>query len=190
MLPARATPWHNGTNFGKAFETQLANLLGMYGLIFIDPLAVGIKALAAPVYVDAVAKGGEIVAAIRQRDSQLAADGFHSQVVVEDDYFPFFWISDDGRRLALRRVGDRVYKAKDGGREFTRAELIELATREPHRLSPGVMLRPVVQDHLLPTACVRQAQIFPVHSRCGCIPYPRFLHWPDSYLCFLAGKVS
>jgi len=145
--------WHNGTNFGKAFETQLANLLGMYGLIFIDPLAVGIKALAAPVYVDAVAKGGEIVAAIRQRDSQLAADGFHSQVVVEDDYFPFFWISDDGRRLALRRVGDGVYKAKDDGREFTRAELIELASREPHKLSPGVMLRPVVQDHLLPTAC-------------------------------------
>jgi len=55
--------------------------------------------------------------------------------------------------LALRRVGDGVYKAKDDGREFTRAELIELATREPHRLSPGVMLRPVVQDHLLPTAC-------------------------------------
>jgi uncharacterized protein YllA (UPF0747 family) len=125
----------------------------MHGLIFIDPLAVGIKALAAPVYVDAVAKGGEIVAAIRQRDSQLAADGFHSQVVVEDDYFPFFWISDDGRRLALRRVVTGFTRRRTVAESSRGPELIELATREPHRLSPGVMLRPVVQDHLLPTAC-------------------------------------
>jgi len=145
--------WHEDTDFGKAFQTELAGLLRKHGLIFIDPMAQGIKELAAPIHADAIAKGDEVVAAIRERDLQLAADGFHSQVVVEEDYFPFFWISDDGRRLALRRVGDGVYKAKDGLVEFTRAELLEIATDEPHRLSPGVMLRPVVQDYLLPTAC-------------------------------------
>jgi bacillithiol biosynthesis cysteine-adding enzyme BshC len=148
-----AGAWHQGTDFGHAFQTELAGLLGKHGLIFIDPMADGIKTLAAPIYSDAIARGDQIVAAIRERDSQLAADGYHSQVVVEEDYFPFFWLSDDGRRLALRRVGNGVYRAKDNGREFTRAELAEMAANEPQRLSPGVMLRPVVQDHLLPTAC-------------------------------------
>ncbi|MBK8305215.1 MAG: bacillithiol biosynthesis BshC [Chloracidobacterium sp.] len=37
--------------------------------------------------------------------------------------------------------------------ELTRDDLIEFATNEPQRLSPGVMLRPVVQDYLLPTVC-------------------------------------
>lgn len=147
------TAWHDGTHFGKAFQTELAELLKKYGVIFVDPMVEGIKALAAPIYAAAVEKGEGIVTAIRERDKQLAADGFSSQVVVEKDYFPFFWISDDGRRLALRRAGDDVYKAKDGGREFTLTELSEMATNEPPRLSPGVMLRPVVQDYLLPAVC-------------------------------------
>jgi uncharacterized protein YllA (UPF0747 family) len=37
--------------------------------------------------------------------------------------------------------------------KFTRDELAHIAENEPERLSPGVMLRPVVQDYLFPTIC-------------------------------------
>jgi len=95
----------------------------------------------------------QIVSAIRERSRVFAADGFHSQVLVEEDYFPFFWLNDEGRRVALRKIRADGYRAKGSTQEFTLAELREIAANEPRRLSPGVMLRPVVQDYLLPTVC-------------------------------------
>ena len=104
--------WHEGTYFGQAFQVELAGLLGKYGIVFIDPLADGIKKLAAPIYAEAVNKSDEIVAAIRERDGQLAADGFHSQVLVEEDYFPLFWHADDGRRLVCDELGTAYIKRR------------------------------------------------------------------------------
>lgn len=145
--------WCEGNGFGDAFIKTLAILLSDFGLIVIDPLHSDIKALSAPIYVDAIEKSDEIVQRIRERSQQLEIEGYQAQVLVENDYFPFFWQDDDGRRVALKKVGTSIYRVKDDKREFTVAELQGIARNEPHCLSPGVMLRPVVQDYLLPTIC-------------------------------------
>ena len=145
--------WQAGTGFGDAFIRTLAILFADLGLVFIDPMHPAIKQLSSPIYVEAIDKSARIVSGIIDRSSQLVKEGYHAQVLVEEDHIPFFWLDDEGRRLALRKVGADRYKAKGGTREFTRAELRELAANEPQRLSPGVMFRPVVQDYLLPTVC-------------------------------------
>lgn len=145
--------WSEGTLFGTAFAKNLAGILADYGLIYIDPMNERLKALAAPVYVEAIEKTAEIVAGIRQRSSELVNEGYHAQVLVEDDYFPLFWHTDGGQRTALRKVGNNLYGAKDEKCEFTLSELAAIGKDDPGRFSPGVMLRPVVQDYLLPTAC-------------------------------------
>ena len=142
-----------GNGFGDAFIKTLASVFADFGLVFIDPMHHGIKALSSPVYVYAIEKSDEIVRAIRERSRQLETEGFHSQVLVEDDYFPLFWHDDSGQRRALRKSKDGVYRVKEAKREFTRDELMQIARDEPQRLSPGVLLRPVVQDYLLPTVC-------------------------------------
>jgi Uncharacterized protein conserved in bacteria len=53
----------------------------------------------------------------------------------------------------LKKPAAGTYRAKDMDREFTLAELAEIAEREPERFSPSVVLRSVVQDYLLPTVC-------------------------------------
>lgn len=145
--------WRGHVEFSAAFERSLLQLLGKFGLIVVDPLDPAIKQLCAPIYVEAIAKAATIVDAIRQRSSALVSDGYHAQVLVEEDYFPLFWHDDAGHRLALRKVGESIYRVKGDKREFTLGELSEMAAREPERFSPGVMLRPVVQDYLLPTLC-------------------------------------
>ena len=145
--------WSEGTAFGTAFLKNLAKILGKYGLIVVDPMHAGLKSLASPIYVDAIEKSAEIVANIRRKSRELEADGFHAQVLVEDDYFPLFRHDDKGRRISLRKTGEDVYIAKDEKRKFNLAELAAIAKAEPQRFSPGVMLRPVVQDYLLPTVC-------------------------------------
>lgn len=145
--------WSSGELFGDAFAKTLASILSRYGIIFIDPLNAGIKRLSAPIYDAAIKNVDELVANVVQRSSDLVNAGYHAQVLVEDDYFPLFWHGDNGKRTSLRKSGEGKYRAKASDREFTVNELREIAMSEPSRLSPGVMLRPVVQDHLLPTAC-------------------------------------
>lgn len=153
VLQVLRTAYSAEDDFGSAFGKALAALFSNYGLVVIDPLDKKIKQLAAPIYKQVITRSDEIVAAIREQDRSLQADGFHSQVLVESDYFPLFWHDDEGRRSALRKVGDRLYRVKGGKRKFTSADLERIASEEPQRLSPGVMLRSVVQDHLLPSVC-------------------------------------
>lgn len=147
------TSWSAGTSFGDAFAKTLSVLLERYGLVFIDPLDETVKALSAPIYADAVSRSDAIVDAVIGKSRELASDGYHAQVLVEADYFPLFWHDNDGKRIALRKVRDGLYRTKGDAAEFTLSELEDFAKNEPQRFSPGVMLRPVVQDFLLPTIC-------------------------------------
>jgi uncharacterized protein YllA (UPF0747 family) len=63
-----------------------------------------------------------------------------------------FWHDADGVRRSLKRNGDELVVT--GAREqIDRSAIMSAAEDRPERLSPGVMLRPVVQDYLLPTLC-------------------------------------
>ena len=148
-----AKAWSPGASYATAFARSITWLLGNYGLVIIDPQHEGMKLLSSRIYCAAIEKSSEINAAIRDRTADLVASGYHGQVLVEQDHFPLFWHTDKGRRVALRKTGDGVYRSKDEGREFTVGELVGLAAKEPQRFSPGVVLRPVVQDFLLPTIC-------------------------------------
>lgn len=143
----------DGSDLGFAFGKLLTRILGRFGLVIVDPLEQDIKQLSAPIYADAVSHGQEMVQALTHRSSELVDAGYHAQVLVEDDYYPLFWHTDDGRRTALRLKDNGTIQVKGGTTTFTVDELIETANASPERLSPGVMLRPVVQDHLFPTLC-------------------------------------
>ena len=142
-----------GETYGTAFRRLIASLLGDNGLVVIDPLNHTIKKLASPIYAAAIEHSDEIVRAIGERGRELKQAGYSAQVLVEEDYFPLFWHDEQGRRLALRRTGDGTFRVKGERRQVHRDELLDLAKSDPQRLSPGVMLRPVVQDYLLPTLC-------------------------------------
>ncbi|MBS1792249.1 MAG: bacillithiol biosynthesis cysteine-adding enzyme BshC [Acidobacteria bacterium] len=145
--------WSPETYFGDAFAKLLLKLFGKYGLIILCPLDPRLKRLAAPVYVEAIEKSAEIVAALRKRSDELVAAGYHAQVHVAEDYFPLFWQASDKTRNALKKSEGGTFHTKDHSREFTLGELAEIARREPTRFSPSVVLRSVVQDYILPTVC-------------------------------------
>lgn len=148
-----AGSYASGGDYGTSFSRLLMSLLGSYGLVVVDPLDETLKQLVTPIYYSALEAADEIVTAIRQRSETLEAAGYHAQVRVEEEYFPFFWHDDSGRRLALRRLGDGKYRVKGEKIAFTREDLLSACRSDPSRFSPGVMLRPVVQDFLLPTLC-------------------------------------
>jgi bacillithiol biosynthesis cysteine-adding enzyme BshC len=145
--------WKPGIKIGKAFCSHIQKLFHAYGLIVVDPMDPRLKELAAPIYTEAVRRGPEAVDALIARSAELKTDGFEPQVLVTSDYFPLFYHTDDGVRRSVRRKQDGAYKVADTKLEFSIDELSRVASDEPERLSPGVMLRPVVQDYLFPTIC-------------------------------------
>jgi len=143
-----------GHGFGDGFARLLTALTAKYGLIFLDPLDVELKKLAAPLYASAARLATEIASAITNRSRELEEAGYHAQVTALENSFPLFLHDENGARRALSRNENGKYRPKTSARdspEYSGDELAALASREPERFSPNVTLRAVVQDHLLPT---------------------------------------
>jgi len=141
-LRAAYTP---ADTYASAFGKLLARLFAGRGLILLDPHEPAIAALAAPVMQEALRQNSALVSALVRRGKDLEHAGFHAQVKVGESATLMF-VKLDGRRISLR-VRNSAFQA--GSRPFPLDELLALP---PGRLSPSALLRPVVQDALLPTA--------------------------------------
>ncbi|HWY48874.1 MAG TPA: bacillithiol biosynthesis cysteine-adding enzyme BshC [Bryobacteraceae bacterium] len=138
-----AESYRPGTSFGAAFQALIERLLSKHGLLFVDPLDESIRRMAAPLLRDALRDGVQLQAKLMQRNQELEAAGYHAQVHVEAKTSLAFLLEGE-RRVTLRRQnGD--YASKD--RRYSVSELIDRA----EQLSPNALLRPVVQDYVLPT---------------------------------------
>ena len=133
-----------GRTMGEAFRLLLQRILSGSGLVFLDPLDPAIRELAAPLLRSALERGGELSEALLTRNRELEEAGYHAQVRFEPQTSLFFRLVG-GRRLQLRRNGDGYLQ---GQVPVSMAELLE----QPTALSPNALLRPVMQDYLLPTA--------------------------------------
>jgi bacillithiol biosynthesis cysteine-adding enzyme BshC len=131
-----------GRTMGQAFGDLLRRLLARFDIPQLDPMLPAFRELAAPVLRKAVELAPELTAAMLDRNRELVEAGYHAQVHVEPQT-AFFFLLEDGKRLALRRNGDEY---RVNGRSFTSAELAARAAE----LSPNALLRPVVQDSILP----------------------------------------
>ena len=132
-----------GNTMGKAFGELLRRLLGKFDILHLDPMLPAFRALAAPALASAVRAAGDLTDGVLARNRELAAAGYHAQVHVED-HTSFVFLLENGKRLALRRTGDEYVH---NSRRFTSQELIDRAAS----LSPNAILRPVIQDSMLPT---------------------------------------
>ena len=121
-----------GATFGSAFARLLQRLLP--GLLCLDPLDPALRRLAAPLLGQAVEAAPQLAARLAERSRQLTAAGYHTQVHLEE-HTSLVFLLENGRRLALDRR-DAGYSA---------------LSNRPEQLSPNALLRPVVQDYMLPT---------------------------------------
>jgi len=139
-----AEAYADGETLGSAFAKLLRRILRGQDLLLFDPMHPASRRLAAPLLADAVRAMPDLTARLVERGRELAAAGYHSQVLIEGPTSLVFLL-EDGRRLGLRRNGDE-FQTPDGRRISSH----ELAARA-ESLSPNALLRPVVQDSMLPT---------------------------------------
>ncbi|MCC7174842.1 MAG: bacillithiol biosynthesis cysteine-adding enzyme BshC [Bryobacterales bacterium] len=121
-----------GRSYGAAFHALLSRLLSAYGVLFLDPLRPALRRLPAPLLAGALKKIPGLVRQVIARSLELEARGYHAQVRV-DETSSLLFVLEDGRRLPLR-LGNGA--AAEGP--------------APERLSPNALLRPVVQNYIMP----------------------------------------
>lgn len=132
-----------GRTLGQAFGELLRDLLRPFDILQIDPMAPAVREVAAPTIRAALAQGPALKRLVVERNRELTEGGYHAQVHVDDET-SFFFLLENGRRVTLHRQnGDYVSPT----RRFTPQELMDRA----EHVSPNALLRPVVQDSILPT---------------------------------------
>lgn len=141
-----------GTAFGKLF----ARLFAEQGLILLDPLDARLHRAAGNILKRAAEERDELNDALLARGKELDKAGFASQVKVTAKSTLLFSLgtgaagsAHDGARRAIGLSGG---KFASGETSWSREELVGAVEGAPEKFSPNALLRPVLQDFLLPTA--------------------------------------
>lgn len=137
-----------GETFGSAFAKLFARIFGDFGVILLDGADPALDQICAPLYREVVERAPDLNRELLERDHVLQAAGYHQQVRVTDTSTPLFLIRD-GRRIPLHAQSSGSFIA--GQSELSQRDLLDLAQSSPQSFSPNVLLRPVMQDYLLPT---------------------------------------
>ncbi len=138
-----------GNSLARAFGESLAEVLGPLGIACFDPTAPAAKAAAAPTVLAAIHRAADLDRRLVARAADLEAQGQGPGVKVGDGATLGFLDGPGGRdRLVLDPAG---FRTRRGGEVISAAELDRIGREEPTRLSPNVLLRPVVESAILPT---------------------------------------
>jgi bacillithiol biosynthesis cysteine-adding enzyme BshC len=148
VLETLRNAYRPGAGMAEAFGRWLEAVLGPRGLIVYDAADPSAKPLAAGVFAQEIEHAGETSKLAAEAGAALEARGYHTQVAPNADGVCVFHLNR--LREPVRRSGDAFLV---GDRTTPRAELLAAAREHPQQFSPNVLLRPIVQDKLFPTAC-------------------------------------
>ncbi len=141
-----------GESLGTAFARLYARIFADWGVILLDASDSELARVAEPVYRASTERSEEIANALLERGKQLEAAGYHQQVKVTESSVLLF-TEVNGARTPIQRRGtsENAEFLVDEHEKLGRSELLARIQSHPEQFSPNVLLRPVVEDYLLPT---------------------------------------
>jgi len=133
--------------FGSSFGKLMARIFGGRGLIFLDPMSPELHRLSLPTMLRTVKEHKALAAELVARSEALEKAGFHAQVKVTEQSTLVFRLVD-GQRVAVRAANGGLAA---GNNTESIEETLNALEEHPEEFSPSALLRPVIQDTLLPT---------------------------------------
>lgn len=134
-------------SFGSSYGKLMARIFAGRGLIFLDPMSPELHRLSLPVIQRAVKEHKALAAELVARSAALEKAGFHAQVKVTEQSTLVFRVVG-GQRLVLRAANGGLAA---GDQIESIDETLKALEERPEDFSPSALLRPVIQDTLLPT---------------------------------------
>ena len=122
-------------------------LFAEHGLILLDPADAELHRIAAPLFVEAIERAGELDKALLARNREISQAHYHEQVKVTEESTPLFALVD-GARVPVHRSNGEFTIRKE---RLSLEELKRRIAEAPENFNANVLLRPVLQDYWLPT---------------------------------------
>ncbi len=175
----------SGKSFADAFARWVHFLFGELGIIVVDPTDSEFVRNAQPLFVKAGESWEEIQKIFQTVNRDLEEKGYHSQIQLDPGQVFFFYEGDNESRTRVEGSTDGFQVLlPDESRKLSRKFIFDQIHEAPHRFTPNVALRPVMQDWLLPTVAYvagpaeisYAAQLKPLYQYFGVIQpafYPR-----------------
>ncbi|MCK9210612.1 MAG: bacillithiol biosynthesis cysteine-adding enzyme BshC [Ignavibacteriaceae bacterium] len=139
--------YKEGKTFKESFRQLIFNYFDQYGLILFDPQQNEIKKLLKPIFHEELLNYRLHSEKLILRSAALE-ETYHAQVKVRP--INLFMNYENGR-YAIEPV-DEHFRLKHKRVKFTQEELLKFISDSPEIFSPNVILRPICQDYLFPTA--------------------------------------
>jgi bacillithiol synthase len=144
-----------GESLGTAFARLFAKLFAKWGVIVLDASDPELHRVAAPIYRAAIDRAEDVNAGLLARGQELEKADYYQQVKVTPSSVLLFTLHN-GARTAIHRRGSNhetefIVGTETAAKKLSASELIARIDSAPEKFSPNVLLRPVVQDYLLPT---------------------------------------
>ncbi len=154
-----------GESLGTAFARFFTRLFSSRGVILLDASDAELHRVAAPVYRTAIERAEELATALLNRGQAIEKAGYDQQVKVTPASVLLFTLRDGARTAIHRRAngsnqsssqssnqsGEFTIGSELGAERLSATELLDRIAAAPENFSPNVLLRPIVQDYLLPT---------------------------------------
>jgi bacillithiol biosynthesis cysteine-adding enzyme BshC len=136
LIEQLRTAYAPGIGMADAFGRMIERVLGDRGLVVYDASDPAAKPLVGDLFARELSTPGETAKLAAAAGADLTARGYHAQVQTADvNGVSLFRL--DGTRRPIQQPSSLVHEA----------------TNRPAGFSPGVLLRPLVQDTVLPTVC-------------------------------------
>ncbi|MGQ9896835.1 MAG: bacillithiol biosynthesis cysteine-adding enzyme BshC [Acidobacteriota bacterium] len=140
-----------GSTWSDAFARWLHYIFAPFGIVLVDPRDEALRQLTQPVLETVIHQTPELSARLVEQAQQYASEGQTPQVKVSLTSTTLF-LEVDGNRTALLQEGNLFRLKSAPEKNYTSSDLVQILRHEPLRLTPNVLLRPVLQDVLFPTA--------------------------------------
>ncbi len=139
--------YNEGNSIKKAFKEMMFWLFDQYGLVLFDPQDKTVKEALIPVFKKEINDFRTHTSKLVHVSATLE-EKYHAQVKVRP--INLFYSNDEGRYAV--EPSENEFKLKRKRKKFSYEEIMQLIETEPENFSPNVLLRPICQDSILPTA--------------------------------------
>ncbi len=140
----------SSTTLPSAFEALLKTLLSDLPIAFVSASDEGLKRASVPTLRSELATSDDSERILNETTAELENADFGTQVAVMPGGVNLFVETEAGRER-LYRDGNGGFLTKGSAQQFSAGDLNTILDTDPGRLSPNVLLRPVVESSVFPT---------------------------------------
>lgn len=137
-----------GETFETAFAKTMMRLFASEGLVLCSSNDREFKLLAKSIFIREIETSPQSSQNVIAQSALLEEKGYEAQAKTRPVNL---YLYENDQRSRIEPAGKEAFMLHLGKDRLTKSQLLELAHDAPERFSPNVILRPIVQDTVLPT---------------------------------------